>query len=1622
MSQDYYSRRLGSLNKERPFDNLPGIKSAATLPFRYIADAFKSTDDIFRGLGRAAGAVLSDVIAEPVRGIAPGGKPGWWRDPETGQRGSSVYKDVLTPVGHSFKETGKLGLDLSPLAGAYRATVGDENIEDQLSRVTSRVKEFDENPFIFTLEHLGNVAIAGAAASIPLRGGIGAARGAITPAQAVKGSTRPFAGAEARRLAWDATRAGAAEGSLPAQLTLATSEVIAHPYRSAWRKARTSNTLNLIKDPAFKVDSITGTGQRVNNRGDILDSPPPDASMRLDDISPEMKSAKESAANEVRAEQSTTKILESAVETRPLTNSESMGRAIGEKLEDMRMSEGYQRYFGSDASQSRKIVEDLRKGISTGLGNIAESLRNKFGDIETPWGNMALRRSFDPSRNERVFVRNIRNMHKRKDSETLGSLIDDVSLEGINIGNRVQRGLNVASGKRVVGETLDASGLYNRVLRVIDEGKTRAEATGQPLPDILRDLMPDMDPQSLYLLGLQAAEKVTNLPEGSLTSALSDYVTMDKFGDLNRKAQQVMKDSGVDVPQGIGSRYRLPDEHLGVDINALPAETQRLFYDTAANYREYLANVREPRLIGEGVIPEAGARVGRQADEPTRFPLELEDLPLTKAWREKLEKAGTNVDAQRAVIDELRETMDKLNEDLLTTKPTQGGSKPATDAGNLPGASQLQADLFDALAKEQRGIPEQAMLDAQKVLGGGELSYLLEHVGDLTHRMSKKWGPGDYGHMDIVPKLQRALDILDNPNLPGFIQQSLRSQYRHVSEHGLGGQPFTGSFDDFVNVVNESLSAYAQAHKSLTTHNPTQKLAKDAAVAIGEQDFAKARANIEKLAGRAETPVSWRKAAGHHSLPAREGIPTTRVRDPRYDVTTTVPTTKAAQRVANKIVNEQIKLAQMVTKYGELENIARLDPNNMPASARDLANYAQTVAPEQARVLRELADELGGSQDHIRHLADELDAIPKSLADLNSAEVYLAYLRDIKDAAPSGHYGPGTFAPTAGRGVRTSPPGGARRRGTSLDIEFNRDFRARAYWQEAEFQSWFMQRQADNFVRQAGIAESGRQRLNKAGLTDDVLNEMTPGQVQQQLERLGLRTYEPDKFFTSARKPLSDNPLDAQWITPYAERYLSKALAEPNNFVKYLMEGVYDPLVNAWKVSALPLRPAWQVNNYLGNATLSMLVGRISPFDYPSLLRASYHAVKQWNAGLTDTVRIPLNHRYRQELIQKLNNTTDAAQKANIQNMLDNNAIILDNRVLNEIASNGLTKGDFAFLNNSQFMRDTSGSRNILRQFDIDVGKAAQGPGWDRARNLKQTGREIVDFSYHVNSTVDTMHRAMVYVDNIGKGATHQQALAAIDYALSNYSKLSAFEMGVFKRIYPFYPWMKHMLDVVVRSTDPVNIQRSVIFLNLTNILGQPNEWEAMLPEWAGGHIYMGMTDDNTPTFLSTRGLNPFLDVFDPLQQPGGRGLLRPITPPVQYAAEKMFGTSILTGRPFSSPDRPFGSMDTRTPPTSEYVFRNIPQLGVARNIYRDIMGQPLSRYGTGEPMFGSPSERHRSSLQNVMQYGGANIKPLDVRRMHERELVNAFREETLRRRQEDKERTQGGTRLRDIVNPFSDR
>ncbi|MFA5490025.1 MAG: hypothetical protein WC284_12530, partial [Candidimonas sp.] len=66
-------------------------------------------------------------------------------------------------------------------------------------------------------------------------------------------------------------------------------------------------------------------------------------------------------------------------------------------------------------------------------------------------------------------------------------------------------------------------------------------------------------------------------------------------------------------------------------------------------------------------------------------------------------------------------------------------------------------DAFDDLANKQRGLPESAMLKIQHLYGGGVLNPVVEHAGDLIHRMTENIKHGYDGYQMVYDKIEKVI-------------------------------------------------------------------------------------------------------------------------------------------------------------------------------------------------------------------------------------------------------------------------------------------------------------------------------------------------------------------------------------------------------------------------------------------------------------------------------------------------------------------------------------------------------------------------------------------------------------------------------------------------------------------------------------------------------------------------------------------------------------------------------------------------------------------------------------------------------------------------------------------------
>jgi hypothetical protein len=183
----------------------------------------------------------------------------------------------------------------------------------------------------------------------------------------------------------------------------------------------------------------------------------------------------------------------------------------------------------------------------------------------------------------------------------------------------------------------------------------------------------------------------------------------------------------------------------------------------------------------------------------------------------------------------------------------------------LPINADKQERRFSKLAAAQRGTPEDAMVEAQFAYGGGVLNPVIEHVGDLTHRMSERNTAESRGYDYVKNKVDKALRNLENDY--GFTREFNENIKNNAVSYGV---PET----QLRSKITTALEKYAAAHRELPVFNEVQRIARDAAVALGEQRWDTARQKLHQLQDYIdEGKESWIKRANVIDTSERGSLP-----------------------------------------------------------------------------------------------------------------------------------------------------------------------------------------------------------------------------------------------------------------------------------------------------------------------------------------------------------------------------------------------------------------------------------------------------------------------------------------------------------------------------------------------------------------------------------------------------------------------------------------------------------------------------------------------------------------------------------------------------------------------------
>ncbi len=154
-----------------------------------------------------------------------------------------------------------------------------------------------------------------------------------------------------------------------------------------------------------------------------------------------------------------------------------------------------------------------------------------------------------------------------------------------------------------------------------------------------------------------------------------------------------------------------------------------------------------------------------------------------------------------------------------------------------------------------RGRPEAAMLEVQKAAGSGTLSFIVEHGGDLTHRMSEKPDFLQGSPKTVRDKAEKVADRLD----PGFGTEMMRNLRSNADFSGVDE-------NEYISRVFDELEQYSREHFNLTVYNELQYKAKMAAVLLGNKSWGAAGRHFAEIARLARDEDEYTERALEYEL------------------------------------------------------------------------------------------------------------------------------------------------------------------------------------------------------------------------------------------------------------------------------------------------------------------------------------------------------------------------------------------------------------------------------------------------------------------------------------------------------------------------------------------------------------------------------------------------------------------------------------------------------------------------------------------------------------------------------------------------------------------------------------
>jgi hypothetical protein len=416
----------------------------------------------------------------------------------------------------------------------------------------------------------------------------------------------------------------------------------------------------------------------------------------------------------------------------------------------------------------------------------------------------------------------------------------------------------------------------------------------------------------------------------------------------------------------------------------------------------------------------------------------------------------------------------------------------------------------------------------------------------------------------------------------------------------------------------------------------------------------------------------------------------------------------------------------------------------------------------------------------------------------------------------------------------------------------------------------------------------------------------------------------------------------------------------------------YDSAMAAWRNMVLLGRPAWVMNNFLGNTLFLKMQGG-SLIDAMHLLENHYARI--------------LNERYGWSLSS---NFLDKIEKVPGYKDVGSGffGLVAQREPYNPAFRDSALGKAINAAENNKGMSLLRSYGNSIRSINSELESAFREASWLKSLE-RQSGISTTKESLNIfGRSADRIDRLMATGVDETKAAL---ALKEVNNFLGNYTSMTPFERQVVRRfVFPFWGFYRHQIKLL--ATYPLDYALRTAVLNRLSMATKEFEQEyGPQPSWLQGALPLSPPGTNPTVFQNTKGPNPFQGTFQPWTSQ--------LAPILKIAMEQATGNNAFTNQPFTDANTitPYGSsqswriiyddqgnpvdaipVDKVVPGLGTHILQQIPQYNTlmqsiaggrtydTSNLLDALRGDALMTDSTGAPVKPTTPAAQLMSLTGV--------------------------------------------------------